>query len=324
MIAGSSHVERLEELKKQHPDLTWNEHDDMESEQLLQLVEDKIIDYTIADSNELALNQRFLLELRSAFDISDPQQLAWAFPLTEDTSLYDKAMVFFWQILNNGELTQLIERHYGHVTKFDYVGNRIYLRHITTRLTKYQDFFQKAAEQYSLDWELLAAVGYQESHWNPRAISPTGVRGIMMLTQQTAGHLGIKNRLDPRSSIFGGAKYLSQIRSRLADEIKEPDRTWFALAAYNVGYYHLEDARIIARESGKDPNQWVDIKSTLPLLSRKKWYKKTRFGYARGWEPVRYVENIRRYHDLLNWHLNKNKENNDTDNDVFSILPPVL
>jgi len=147
VVAGSSHVEKLEGLKKDNPDLTWNEHDDMESEQLLQLVEDRIIDYTIADSNELALNQRFLLELRAAFDISEPQQLAWAFPLTDDTSLYDKAMVFFWQIINNGELTQLIERHYGHVSKFDYVGNRIYLRHIATRLTEYQHMFLRSEER---------------------------------------------------------------------------------------------------------------------------------------------------------------------------------
>ena len=324
VVAGSSHVERLTELQKKYPDLVWNEHEDMESEQLLQLVEDKIIDYTIADSNELALNQRFLLELRSAFDISEPQQLGWAFPLTEDTSLYDKAMVFFWQIINNGELTQLIERHYGHVTKFDYVGNRIYLRHIATRLTKYQNMFLQAAEKYNIDWHLLAAVGYQESHWNPQAVSPTGVRGIMMLTLQTAGQLGIKNRLDPESSIFGGAKYLSQIRNRLPEEIKEPDRTWFALAAYNVGFYHVEDARIIAEKLGKDPNKWIDLKSTLPLLSRKKWYKETRFGYARGWEPVRYVENIRRYYDLLNWQQSKNDEADESETDIFSILPSVL
>ena len=324
VVAGSSHVERLVELKKQNPDLSWNEHNDMESEQLLQLVADKIIDYTIADSNELALNQRFLLELRAAFDISEPQQLGWAFPLTEDASLYDKAMVFFWQIINNGELTQLIERHYGHVNKFDYVGNRIYLRHIATRLTEYQNMYIKSAEKYNLDWRLLAAVGYQESHWNPRAVSPTGVRGIMMLTLQTAAQLGIKNRLDPESSIYGGAKYLSQIRKRLPEEIKEPDRTWFALAAYNVGFYHVEDARIIAQKLDKDPNKWIDIKSTLPLLSRKKWYKQTRFGYARGWEPVRYVENIRRYYDLLNWQLSKSDDDKELEHDVFSVLPPVL
>ena len=242
VIAGSSHVESLQQLKQEHPTLSWIEHDDRESEELLQLVEEQIIDYTIADSNEVAMNQRFMLELRVAFDISEPKKLAWAFPRREDSSLYDKAMVFFWRTMNNGDVTQLIERHYGHVAKFDYVGNRIYVRHIATRLSKYQEMYQKAADKYQLDWKLLAAMGYQESHWNPRAVSPTGVRGIMMLTLETAGHLGIKNRLDPRSSIYGGAKYLAQIRERFGDDLLEPDRTWFAMAAYNVGFYHVEDA----------------------------------------------------------------------------------
>ncbi len=324
VLASSSHVESLQQLKQEHPELTWVEHDNRESEELLQLVEEQVIDYTIADSNEVAMNQRFMLELRVAFDISEPKKLAWAFPKSKDTSLYDKAMVFFWRTMNNGEITQLIERHYGHVTKFDYVGNRIYMRHIATRLSKYQDMYKSSAEQYSLDWKLLAAMGYQESHWNPRAVSPTGVRGIMMLTLETAGHLGIKNRLDPRSSIFGGAKYLAQIRDRFTEEVQEPDRTWFAMAAYNVGFYHVEDARKIAKDLGKDPNKWMDLKTTLPLLSRKKWYKKTRFGYARGWEPVRYVENIRRYYDLLNYHVSKNNRQPEEDHEAFSILPNVL
>jgi membrane-bound lytic murein transglycosylase F len=324
VVAGSSHIDSLHMLKTEYPDLHWTAHDDKESEELLQLVEEQFIDYTIADSNEVALNQRFMLELRVAFDVSEPKQLAWAFPKTRDTSLYDKAMVFFWRTLNDGEITQLVEKHYGHVTKFDYVGNRIYLRHIATRLSKYRETYEEAADKYNLDWKLLAAMGYQESHWNPRAVSPTGVRGIMMLTLETAGHLGIKNRLDPTSSIYGGAKYLAQIRERFADDLQEPDRTWFAMAAYNVGYYHVEDARQIAEQLGKDPNKWVDLKTTLPLLSRKKWYKKTRFGYARGWEPVRYVENIRRYYDLLNYRVAREVKQPEPEPEAFSILPNVL
>ena len=146
----------------------------------------------------------------------------------------------------------------------------------------------------------------------------------MMLTLETAAHLGIKNRLDPKSSIFGGAKYLAQIRNRLPEEIKEPDRTWFALAAYNVGYYHVDDARILADNMELNSKNWVDLKNTLPLLSQKKWYKKTRFGYARGKEPVRYVAAIRRYYDLLNHQLSRNEQDDKPKHDAFSILPSVL
>jgi membrane-bound lytic murein transglycosylase F len=324
VVAGSSHVESLQKHRQLHTELKWVEHSDMESDQLLQLVADQVIDYTVADSNEVIMNQRFMLELRVAFDISEPKKLAWAFPKTKDSSLYDKAMIFFWRSLNNGEITQLIEKQYGHISKFDYVGNRIYIKHIATRLSKYQHYYEQAAEKYAIDWRLLAAVGYQESHWNPAAVSPTGVRGIMMLTLKTAAHLGIKNRLDPKSSIFGGAKYLAQIKKRLPVKIVEPDRTWFALAAYNVGYYHVIDARIIAEGLEMNPDIWVDLRQTLPLLAQKKWYKKTRFGYARGWEPVQYVEAIRRYYDLLNHQLDKNDHNHKPEHDIFSILPAVL
>jgi len=324
VIEGSSHVESLNELKTKHPDLNWNTQKSIESEQLLYLVENQLIDYTVADSNEVSLNQRFLLELRVAFDISKPKQLAWAFPKAQDSSLYDKAMSFFWRNLNDGEITHLIEKHYGHVDQFDYVGNRIYKRHIATRLSKYLDMYHEAAEKYNLDWKLLASMGYQESHWNPKAISPTGVRGIMMLTRHTAGQLGVKNRLDPESSIFGGAKYLDQIRRRFPEELKEPDRTWYAMAAYNVGYYHVIDAQEIARKQGKDPNKWVDLQTTLPLLARKKWYKKTKYGYARGWEPVKYVTNIRRYYDLLDYQFSRNDKNKAAEHEAISILPSVL
>jgi len=324
VVDGSSHIESLQKLKKKHPDLSWSIQKDIDSEQLLHLVEKQLIDYTIADSNEVSLNQRFLLELRVAFDISEPKKIAWAFPKSKDSSLYDKAMSFFWRNLNNGEITHLTEKHYGHVNKFDYVGNRIYIRHIATRLSKYIDMYKAAAKKYNLDWKLIAAMGYQESHWDPKAVSPTGVRGIMMLTRQTAGQLGIKNRLDPKSSIFGGAKYLDQIRKRFPKELKEPDRAWFAMAAYNVGYYHVIDAQKIAKSLGKNPNKWLDVQTTLPLLARKKWYKKTKYGYARGWEPVKYVTNIRRYYDLLGYQLSLSETVEEDEHSVLSILPSVL
>jgi membrane-bound lytic murein transglycosylase F len=323
VMADSSHVDRLLKLKQQHNQLNWVEHNDVESEELLQMVNNHVIDYTIADSNEVAMNQRFLIDLRVAFDLSEPLQLAWAFAKGQDTSLYDKATEFFWQIYNNGELAHLIEQHYGHVAQFDYVGNRTYIEHIATRLSKYQTQFEQASADFGIDWRLLAAMGYQESHWDPNAVSPTGVRGIMMLTQQTALQLGVSNRLDPASSIYGGARYLTEIRNRLPADIEEPDRTWFALAAYNVGFYHVEDARKIAQALNKNPNKWNDLRTTLPLLTRSKWYKNTAHGYARGWEPVRYVEGIRRYYDLLNYQTKDQPDPYD-DHGALSIMPSVL
>lgn len=300
VVANSSHADRLHYLKKMIPKLSWKEDKNTDTEELLQLVSDGMIDYTIADSNQVALDQRYLLNIRVAFAISKPEPLAWALQKSTDNSLLLAVQKFFQQIKKNGELTRLIERNYGHVKEFDYVGAKIFQRHIQTRLPTYLKMFKAAAKKYHIDWRLLAAIGYQESHWNPKAISPTGVRGIMMLTRKTAAELGV-NRLDPASSIEGGAKYYSQILNKMNPDIPQPDRSWLAMAAYNIGYYHLQDARKITRLRKQNPNYWLDVKKSLPLLTQKRWYSKTRYGYARGYEPVQYVENIRSYYDILKW-----------------------
>jgi len=321
VVAESSHQDTLTLEQSRHPGLTWEENDQLESEELLQLVSDEVIDYTIADSNEVIQNQRFLLNLRTAFDIGSPKQLAWALPKNDDHSLHAAVVKFFERIKDNGELTRLIERAYGHAENFDYVGTLFFRRHIDSRLPKYQKMFEQAATDNDLDWQLLAAIGYQESHWNPKAVSHTGVRGIMMLTQATAAQMGIKNRLKPKDSIDGGARYFASRLKRINTSIEEPDKTWMALAAYNIGHGHVEDARIITKQQGNNPNKWTDVKQTLPLLARRKWYKKTKHGYARGWEPVRYVENIRSYYDIFRW-LNESEEVAD-EPEALSILPQV-
>jgi membrane-bound lytic murein transglycosylase F len=299
VLAHSSHAELLRETKTQLEALNWEESDDLSLDDLMYQVWSRQLDYTITDSHILTLTQRFYPELRAAFDLTEPQGLAWALPYGEDDSLYQAAQQFFERIHADGTLSHLLEKYYGHLNNFDYVGTRTFLRHITERLPKYRDLFERAGEETGLDWRLLAAIGYQESHWNPRAKSPTGVRGIMMLTLNTAQSLGVENRLDPAQSIFGGARYLAQTLERIPDRIQDPTRTWLALAAYNVGLGHLEDARIITGAQQKNPDSWTHVKEHLPLLAKKEWYRNTRYGYARGWEPVKYVENVRMYYDLL-------------------------
>jgi membrane-bound lytic murein transglycosylase F len=102
-------------------------------------------------------------------------------------------------------------------------------------------------------------------------------------------------------SIKGGALYFQQQLEKIPARITEPDRTWFALAAYNIGYGHLEDARILTQQQGRNPDKWLDVKQSLPLLENDAWFTQTKYGYARGEEPVIYVENIRSYYDLLVW-----------------------
>ena len=300
VMADSSHAQKLLELKQQHASLSWTETDFNSSEDLLAKILDESIDYTISDSNELALNRRFYPELAIGFSIGKPEQLAWAFIKNDDDSLRTEAIDFFADFRASGELAQLMERNYGHVEDFDYVGTRKFLQAAKDKLPEYIDTFH-AASLIGVDWRLLAAISYQESHWNPRARSPTGVRGMMMLTLNTAKQLKVKNRLDAKQSIHGGARYFNSVFNRIPERIVEPDRTWLALAAYNIGWGHVEDARKITENQGADPDRWVDVKERLPLLRQKKYYKSTRYGYARGDEPVQYVDNIRRYYETLRW-----------------------
>lgn len=319
VMADSSHALDLLNFKREYPALRWSETGDFTSEDLLGMVLDETIDYTIADSNELALNRRFYPELAIAFSIGEAENIAWAFGKQQDDSLRAAAVAFFDKIKRSGDLAQLIEKYYGHIEDFDYVGTRTFLKATETTLPKYETWFKQYAED-DFDWRLLAAVSYQESHWNPRAKSPTGVRGLMMLTLRTAKQLGIKSRIDAEQSIRGGAKYLRRVKKRIPDRITEPDRTWLALAAYNIGYGHLEDARRITEKLGADPDRWVDVKEHLPLLRQRKYYKFTRYGYARGDEPVRYVDNIRRYYETLVWLTNSADENNFTANELVQAV----
>ncbi len=299
VISGSSQAKLLRKLQRRYQDLTWIESDDIDSEELIEQVEDGKVNYVLADSHEIALQRRFFPELRVGFELDRPKQLRWAFNHAKDNSLALAIDDFFRTIKTDGRLEQLIHRHYGHVAQFSYSDIQTLNLHIRKRLPSYEALFKQEGMNHDIDWRLLAAIGYQESLWNERAVSPTGVRGLMMLTQATAKQMKVKNRLDPQQSIRGGAKYFTRIHQRVPSHIAEPDRTWFALASYNVGFGHLQDARKITERNGGDPDKWIDVRKSLPLLARKKWYKSTKYGYARGWEPVIYVENIRKYYDYL-------------------------
>ncbi len=318
VIAGSSHEAELERHKKDIPELEWIARRELESEELLYMVHTGEIDYTIGDSNEVALNRRFYPELLVAFNLTPPEQLAWAFPHEEDSSLFDAAADFIRRTKKSGKLEQLIERYYGYVKRLGFVDTNTFKQHVLIRLPKYISYFKESAKTTGITWELLAAIGYQESHWNPDAVSPTGVRGIMMLTEATAEQMDIPDRTVPKQSIEGGAKYLLLLSQKIPPSVVPPDRMWFTLAAYNVGFGHLEDARILTQRAGKNPDKWQDVKQYLPLLSRKAYYQTVKHGYARGREPVDYVDNIRGYHDLLTWLIDQSTEDEQSPPDIFS------
>jgi membrane-bound lytic murein transglycosylase F len=298
VVAGSTHAAALAELVATVPGLKYSTVEGGDTLDLLDKVWTGELDTTIADRNEFSLTRNFHPELRIAFNLPIASELAWALP-RGDAALAARVDAYLASI--EADMPALVQRYYAPDDRFDYAGARQLVRDAEDRLLALRPHFEATAREFGEDWRVLAAIGYQESRWNPLAVSPTGVRGLMMLTAETAEALGIENRDDPAQSIRGGAGYLHQMRESIPAHVPEPDRTWLALAAYNVGYGHLEDARVLAQSHGKDPDSWQDVREFLPMLAQERFYVQLKRGYARGWEAVRFVDNIRNYLDVLEW-----------------------
>ena len=298
MTRSSSRFDLLKAYKHEYADLRWKTLSEYNSEELLQMVWNRSLPLTMVESHTFAINRRYYPELVVNFNLGKPQKLAWAMA-PQNRHLQKAALKWFAMPTTQKHLKGLVDYYFGHLEDFDYVDLARYRRRIFKRLPKYQEHFKEAAEKYGFDWHLVAAQAYQESHWNPRAKSYTGVRGIMMLTQDTAKALGLKNRMAVKESIFAGTRYLATLHTMLGDDIPEPDRTLMALAAYNIGLGHLQDARVLAERLGKPSNTWHGVRSVFPLLQKKKYYRTLKHGYARGNEAVQYVDRIRTYHKVL-------------------------
>ncbi len=297
-VTGSSQAQLLTSLSDDAaPTLITTE--DSDSEELLQKVAEGELDYTLADSNRLALQRRRYPNLAVAMTIEDSMPMAWALDRSQDDSIKAAMVEYFGTVHQSGWFTVLEDKYFGHIRTFDYVDSRAFNKSAETTLKRYKSMFQQYAGD--LDWRLLAAMSYQESHWKPDAVSRTGVRGLMMLTMDTANDWDVEDRTDPEQSIRGGARYFASLLSRIPARIGNPDRTWMAMAAYNIGMGHLEDARVLTERQGGNPDLRVDVKQRLPQLKQKKYDRTTNYGYARGDEALQYVDNIRRYYDSLVW-----------------------
>ncbi|MCH4293771.1 membrane-bound lytic murein transglycosylase MltF [Shewanella sp. 3B26] len=317
VVADSAFVETLTKLQQTSPSLSWEQTSEKDNDELIALIDAGELPFTLAHSTTLDINRRYMPELRSGLVLEEKVPVVWLLAAKNSDELMSQLLAFWHLEKRSGTLAHLNEKYFGHVKRFDYVDTRAFIRAIDAKLPRYRPLFEEYAGD--LDWRKLAAASYQESHWNPNARSPTGVRGMMMLTNATASSLGVTNRLDPRQSIKGGAQYLRDLIGRLPDSIPENQRMWFALAAYNIGLGHLEDARRLAEAQGLNPSAWRDVKQVLPLLQKRKFYSKTRYGYARGSEAVHYVDSIRRYYDTLVWVDNQNKPLEDPAPDA--VLP---
>lgn len=298
VTADSSYVETLNTLSSQHAGIEFEKAADKTTEVLLADVAKKTVSCTVADSNIVEVVRRHFPNLEVAMNLTQSNNLGWYLPAGSDELASDARE---WMNSPEGDtaLGYVESRYYAYIGEFDFVDLRELNRRIVDRLPGFMEQFSEAEIATGMSADLLAALAYQESKWDPTAVSPTGVRGIMMLTRNTAKSLGVTNRLDPAAAIDGGARYLADRHDRLPDTIPEPDRTFLALASYNIGRGHLLDARQLARELGKNPDSWEDMKEVLPLKADKRYYPNTRYGYARGYEPVHYVQRIRNYRDVI-------------------------
>jgi len=296
--AGTVEEELLQEQKARHPQLSWQPVSEYETEELLGMVCKGTIPFTVANSHAVAIQQRYYPHLVTHFPISEREPLAWAMN-PRSSQLRAAVNNWFNRVETSALIEQLRQHYYGHLERLSFMDLVTYHRRLRERLPEYRKYFEAAGRRYGLDWRLVAALSYQESHWHPEAASFTGVRGLMMLTLKTAAELGVMTRLDPDESIFAGARYFAHLRRRIGSRVPEPDRTYMALAAYNVGWGHLEDARMLAERLGRNPNTWPAVRSTLPLLGKREFYKTLPHGFARGAEPVRFVDCIRAYHSIL-------------------------
>lgn len=296
---GSLAARRLRELQAELPTLNIELKTGASDAQLLADVADGRLALVATNEAQLALAAALRPELDGAVALPGVASMAWALSENAPQSLMDTLSTFIWQAHEDGLIERLEDRYLGPVRRLNEVAITWFLERMRSRLPQYQSLFKAAGDETGIDWRLLAAMGYQESQWNPKAVSPTGVRGLMMLTDDTAARMGVRDRLDPAQSIRGGAKYFSWVRESIADDVPEPDRTWMAIAAYNLGLGHLRGARQIANTLGRDNTTWVSMRKVLPLMSKPRFARRLRAGPARGGEAVIMTENVRAFYDIL-------------------------
>lgn len=285
-------------VRAAHPEVKWEALDLPSAEALIAQVSDGRAGYAVVASSDAAVARNIYLLYDVAFPVGGKREFAWAVaPRFAELRATVDALIA--KLRRNGTLARLAERYFTHTRQVQRIDAAVFQERIRTLLPEYRALFQAAQSASGVEWRLLAAVAYQESQWDPNATSETGVRGLMQLTEDTARDLGVLDRLDPKTTVVAAARYLRDLKAKLPERIQEPDRTWLALAAFNIGIGHLEDARVLAQRQKLDPDQWSDVKKALPLLALPEYADQAKNGYARGGMPVVFVDRVRAYYDVL-------------------------
>ena len=297
-VEATGIVEQLQAARVAHPEVAWKPVSLASADALIGQVAEGDVDYAVVPSIDAAVARNVFLDFDVAFTVGPKRDLAWAVTPSR-RALRDDIDRYFTDARKEGLLARFADRYFGHAAQVERIDAGVFQDRLRAVLPGYRRMFEDAQIDTGIEWRLLAALAYQESQWDPFATSDTGVRGFMQITEETARHLGISDRLDPAASTQGAARYIAALKAKLPERIAEPDRTWLALAAFNIGAGHLEDARILAQRQKLNPDLWADVKKALPLLALPEYYSTVKNGYGRGGMPVVFVDRVRAYYDIL-------------------------
>lgn len=301
VLARTSSADALRRAQGALPRLAWMESTRGETADLLSALAAAEVDYVVVKSHEFYVHEGLFPSLEVAFDLPEPEQLAWAIreePANE--RLFGAMQDFLARSERQGELEDLRERFYGHLPETNRLALSAFARRIDTQLPRYEALMRRVGEEEGIDWRLLAAISYQESHWNPGAVSRKGAAGMMMLMPQAASEVGIRDRRNAEQSLRGGARYFLKLAEDLPPGVPDNERELFMLAAYNMGPGRLQEARRLTAERGGNPELWADVEEQLRLGSAQG--PQGRRAARRNIETVTFVSRVRQYHRFLSHH----------------------
>lgn len=295
---GTSYHSRISELIKSGIRLNYILYENISTEELIRMIHDKEIKYTIATDTLALLSRRYYPDIRIGIPIREKEPLAWAVS-KKDPEMLEQVNKFFLYAGQTGLLKKITDKYFANINNPDPFDVKKFHQIIDTRLPEYKELIYKEAIKYELDWKLMAAVVYQESQFDPEATSFNNVKGLMQITTMAAEEMGISDRFKPSENIKAGIQYFDKMIKKFEYLEDDHEKILFALVSYNIGYGHVSDAIKIAEDMGLDPTKWQSLKKTLPLLSKSSYYTRARNGYTRGLESVQYVERILTYYDVL-------------------------
>lgn len=296
---NSAYAARLHNLSEEIGDTINIVEVPYESEQLITMVAEGEIDFTVSDENIARVNQTYYPQIDIQTAVSFPQNLAWAVQ-RGDTQLREEINKWLEGFSGTIESQLLYAKYFRNPRSARFIRSD-YFALTSGRISPYDDLIKKYSEEIGWDWRLLASLIYQESRFYPEAESWAGAAGLMQLMPSTAERFGVNTISDPEQNIAAGVKFIKWLDDILSDRLMDDsERLKFILASYNVGLGHVLDARALARKNNKDPDVWTgSVDYFLLNKSNPKYYLDpvVRHGYCRGEEPYKYVTEILERYD---------------------------